>query len=522
VADLVNLIRAEGAEVHTADAPMAVGGIHVERGDYVVRLDQPYGGVVETLLGVQWYPPDNPWPFDDTGWDVPALRNVTALRVDDRRLLDAPMALVSGAVRAAGRVTGSGRTIVIDHTTDNTLATFRLRNAAVPMSAAERPFDLDGHHFAAGAFVIPSADRASIEPQIRELGLAAWATDAMPAVPLHDLDVPRIAVIHTWTSTQDEGWVRLALDALHVPYEYFGDNLVRRGNLRARYDVIVYPHSPGVQVDHEGMPAGSPLPYRKTDLTPNIGSPDATGDQRGGLGIDGLRELARFVDAGGVLITEGSTAQLFSEFGITPAVAIDQDSSVLAPGSVIKTILRDRGSPILYGYDQRALAVLYRNGPLFRIGPATPRPGPLAFPPGTGGGALAPMSAPPRLTTLEHMPQVRTNASPAAPGMLMKEAVPGALVPPAPRGAVAFGIAGPVGAPRVLLSFADDPNDLLLSGELVGASGLAGRPALIDQPIGRGHLIMFACRPFWRYETHGDFFLALNAMLNWNDLDSGR
>ena len=33
---------------------------------------------------------------------------------------------------------------------------------------------------------------------------------------------------------------------------------------------------------------------------------------------------------------------------------------------------------------------------------------------------------------------------------------------------------------------------------------------------------MFANRPFWRWQTQGNFFLGFNAILNWNDLDAGR
>jgi hypothetical protein len=73
-----------------------------------------------------------------------------------------------------------------------------------------------------------------------------------------------------------------------------------------------------------------------------------------------------------------------------------------------------------------------------------------------------------------------------------------------------------------LLSYPTNANDLLLSGELVGSENLAGKPALIDAPLGKGHVVLFGIRPFWRWETHGSFFLAFNAILNWNDLDAGR
>jgi hypothetical protein len=77
-------------------------------------------------------------------------------------------------------------------------------------------------------------------------------------------------------------------------------------------------------------------------------------------------------------------------------------------------------------------------------------------------------------------------------------------------------------APRVLLSFPTDPNDMLLSGVLVGGEALSGRAVAVDAPIGQGHVVMFANRPFWRWQTQGNFFLGFNTILNWNDLDAGR
>jgi hypothetical protein len=76
--------------------------------------------------------------------------------------------------------------------------------------------------------------------------------------------------------------------------------------------------------------------------------------------------------------------------------------------------------------------------------------------------------------------------------------------------------------PRVLLSYPADPNDLLLSGALVGGEALAGRPALVDVTLGKGHVVLFGVRPFWRNQTSGSHFLAFNAILNWNDLGAGR
>jgi hypothetical protein len=512
-ADLVNLLRVQGAEVHTANAAFKVGNTQVNAGDYIVRMDQPYGPVVEMILGTQWYPSANPRPYDDTGWYFPGLRNVKAHKVEDPSILAQPMTLLTADVVVPGAITGSGRHIVIDHTTDNTLVTFRLENAAMKMSAAEKPFEINGRPFGAGAFIIENADRAALDAAVKKYSLSAVATDTLPAVPAHDLDVPRIGYIHTWTTTQDEGWVRLALDAYKVPYTYFADNLVRQGNLRAKYDVIIFPHAGGGQALVEGGVGGNaPRPYKKTALTPNLGTPDSTDDMRGGLGRDGLRELNTFVEEGGLLITEGGTAMIFPEYRLTSGINIEQAPNMWAPGGVFKAVFGDRTSPIAYGYDQSALAVYFNTSPLFSLGTGGGRGG------GRGGAGanitgqpnLQPNVQPPQLTTLDAPPAggARGGAVGSGPGAGF-----GGRGGRAGGGAVASSV-----APRVILSFPNDANDLLLSGGLVGGENLAGRPLVIDAPVGKGHVVLFAIRPFWRWQTHGNFFLAFNAMLHWNDL----
>ena len=76
--------------------------------------------------------------------------------------------------------------------------------------------------------------------------------------------------------------------------------------------------------------------------------------------------------------------------------------------------------------------------------------------------------------------------------------------------------------PRVVVSFPTNPDDMLLSGVLVGGQSLAGRAQVVDAPLGQGHVVMFAIRPYWRWQTQGTFFLGFNTILNWNDLDAGR
>jgi hypothetical protein len=72
------------------------------------------------------------------------------------------------------------------------------------------------------------------------------------------------------------------------------------------------------------------------------------------------------------------------------------------------------------------------------------------------------------------------------------------------------------------MQFPAKENDMLLSGTISGGQALANRPLILDVPSGKGHIVMFALRPFWRWQTQGTYFLAFNAILNWNHLDAGK
>jgi hypothetical protein len=88
-------------------------------------------------------------------------------------------------------------------------------------------------------------------------------------------------------------------------------------------------------------------------------------------------------------------------------------------------------------------------------------------------------------------------------------------------GGAQMGAGGP-DAPRVILRFPANADDMLLSGVLVGGENLANRAQVVDAPLGSGHVVMFAIRPYWRYQTQGTFFMGFNAIMNWNDLNAGR
>ena len=75
--------------------------------------------------------------------------------------------------------------------------------------------------------------------------------------------------------------------------------------------------------------------------------------------------------------------------------------------------------------------------------------------------------------------------------------------------------------PRVELRYADN-RELFVSGLLDGGDEIAQHPAVIDSPLGKGHVVLFSTNPMWRGQTKGSYFLVFNAILNFDNLNAGR
>ncbi len=525
-AQAVNDLRRQGVEIHTASMAFTSDEVEVETGDYIVRGDQPYRTVADMYFSIQNYAPSNPRPYDDTGWTFQYMRNLVIKPIGDKGALDQKMTAVRDEVRAPGGIEGSGPVLIVDHTTDNNLVTFRFRHADVKMDAAREDFDAAGRTFRAGSFIIRNGKRAALEATLTSLGLSAWAPAVAPVVATHDLDVPRIGYIHSWASTQNEGWVRAAFDTYGVPYTYFGDTTLRRGGLRQQYDVIVYPHVGGSaqsQVNGIAATGGSPLPYRRTPDTPNLGAQDQADDIRGGMGWEGLRELAAFVREGGTLITEGATSTIFPEYRISTGVTVEVPDGLFVRGSVMRGVFTDRRSPIAYGYDAQ-VPVYFNQAPVLSTsGPVSGGPGAI---PGVGMNVTPMANANNRLSPYDpESPDASASPAPAPSigrGRQGRGLETGREGGGGGRSTLGEPGSRDAGTPRVVLAFPANPDHMLLSGVLVGGQALANRAQVVDMPVGQGHVVSFAIRPFWRWQTQGTFFLAFNAILNWNDLDAGR
>jgi hypothetical protein len=380
------------------------------------------------------------------------------------------------------------------------------------IDAAEEPFEAAGHKFNRGSFIVRKASADALKRAASELGIQAYAVETAPAVATHPIKAARVAIMHTWLSTQDEGWYRLGFDQLKVPFDYIStQDAAKDNNLRSKYDVILMgPVGRGTAAIINGMPMwGNPIPWKATSLTPNLGKTDETDDIRPGLGLSGLANLQKFVRDGGVFITIDDTTDLPITGGFTAGVSVARSVRLKAVGDILRMKTVDAKSPIAYGYGEQ-LAMYCSNGPIFNISNTAggrggrPRPATRTTGRGTPDDPDVVQGRPP----VEAPELPRSEVWEATPIVEEQRRNNPYIIPPALR-------------PRVVLRYADT-RELFVSGLLDGGDEIAQHPAVIDAPYGNGHVILFSTNPFWRGQTKGSYFLVFNAILNFDSLNAGR
>jgi hypothetical protein len=509
-------------------------------GSYIIRMDQPYSRIVDMLLDTQYYSTNDPRPYDDTGWTLGPLRNVKTQRITDATILKAPMTLVDSPAKFDGGgvipphtpKTGkapAAKFYVINASGEPSLAALRFRLKDAKFFAAEEGFEAAGQKFVAGSFLLPvEGNPADLDLRLntaaRELGVRVISAEAVPDVARHEIGVPRIAVMHNWTDTQNEGWFRLGLEESGVPYAYISDTTVRTTlNLREKYDVILFPPTFfGLQQILNGVPKrtladgsdSGPIPFQTSSTTPNFGGVDETADIRGGLGFEGAAHIKKFVEDGGLFIPIANSSVLPIDLGMTDTVSISETHQLQARGMIARANVEDKASPITYGYDD-SVGVYFNQGPVFSVSVAG-RFGRFFADAGGGGGRTSGRGS----ATDPDIPQGRPWTDPEPP-VHRSKAEQELYVNPAARGDLSSVLPPASLFPRVVLRFAPE-KDLWVSGMLAGGSELAETPAIVDVPLGRGHVVLFATNPMWRQETQGSFMLLLNAALNFDHLNTGR
>jgi hypothetical protein len=486
VAQMVERLMGQHIEVAQAQNRIQLKEGNFPAGTYVVRLDQPYRNYAVDLLTPQRYPKDGEAPYDDVSWELPAHYHLQAIPTADASIREAALTELRDAPHVAGHVTGSGTIYLLKDTGQESFLAARYRLANFEIRIAEREFEAGGTKFPAGSWIVANQTglREAIPPIAAELGLDFAQVSAVPEVPSHKAQAPRIGLWVPWADTDSIGWIRYSLDQRKVPYTYLRDEDVRAGNLRSRIDVLLYGHVDlELPEQIEGLPkTWSPMPFKKTAQTPSFGTPAESDDITGGIGFEGLAQIQRFIDEGGLMVTLGSGTMLALEGGLVRFVrrssggvprsaaggggassAASQQAATRTPGAHVRVTFDRTDHPISYGYPVHTY-VFRQNFPLY----ATPR----------------------RWLRMAYCTTC---------------------------------LDGPEDRSGVVMEWGDtDGKAVVESGQAWGEENLIGRPAILDMPVGKGHVVSFNFNPMHRDLNRGDQRLLWNAILNWQAIVAGQ
>jgi uncharacterized membrane protein YgcG len=501
-------------------------------GSYIVRMDQPYSRIADALLDYQFWSPNDPQksPYDDTGWTFPEGFAVSAVRVTDAKVLGAPMEPVKAEIKAPGGVTGTGSTFLINANGDDGLVTLRYKLKSADIQAAEEPFDMGGTSYKRGSWVVKGVSQSDLDAAAKEVGVTVTAVASAPTVKTHPVRAARVAIMHTWQNTQTEGWWRMAFDFNGVPFDYISiQDLKKIPDLNAKYDVIIFGPGGGAgRAVIEGMPMWrNPVPWKVTELTPNLGKMAETDDIRPGMGYDGLENLQKFVKNGGVYIGAVASSQFAIDEGLTNGVGMNTPARGTVTGTYLRTRVVDDASPIVYGVAD-GISAYTDGGESFSVSASRIAGGRGGGGGGGGGGAGGRGGGGANRETGRGTPDdhdevqgrpaledrfkapVRPTVQPWAYAIPTEEQLrnPLNIIPPDQR-------------PRVAVRYSQQ-SDLLVSGLLSGGGDIAQRPAVVDSPLEKGHVVLFSINPIYRGETVGTYPLVFNTIMNFDNLNAGR
>jgi hypothetical protein len=483
-------------------------------GSLVIRMDQPYSRVADALLDRQFWAPDDPQkhPYDDTGWSFTHLFNLKVVRLTDPAILQSKMTLLDDPSMLSGKISGAGSGLAVANTAQVSLLplVYKLKGAGIQV--ADKGFDADGKHYAAGSLLITGSDDSTLAPILHDLSLDATHLAATPTVASHAATAPRVAFMHTWLSTQTEGWWRYAFDTAGVPYDYISTQTVAgEQDLRAKYDVIVFAPVGGGSSQNilNGIPMwNNAMPWQKSDLTPNLGRIDSTADIRPGLGYDGLEHLKHFIELGGLLITCEDTAQFAIDTGLAPGVSVVPHGDARVVGTILNTVFVAGDNPVAFGFGT-GVPVISAGGMAFNVSNTLGNRGgrllmdPYAERP-TGRGSVDDSDEPTGRKIAEAEPLVKQQ--PWEAKKLNEEEIRNNLsvIPAELR-------------PDVILRFSESKS-LLLDGLLDKGASIAEHAVVVDAHLGQGNVLLFGNNPVYRGETVGNYALVFNAILNYQQL----
>lgn len=476
VAYLVNQLRVQEIEVHEV-----VSGS--EKGAYAVLLDQPYRNLAVNLLTNQKFPKDAQHaPYDDVAWTFGLMYGV---EVEERKesLIDRKyLKLVESDVKYQGSVSGRGNIYLLDYKAQAKVlpALYKLKaeEKNIQFELLQQESSIGSQRFGKGSIVVKGASSEQIAAAASSFGLDFVALSKDMDAERSPITLPRIAIYHTWYNTQDEGWVRYTFDELGIPYSSIHKDHVKEGNLNSQFDVILIPKVRGTASQFVlGIDSKyGPMPYTKTDEYPSHGTPSTTDDMTGGPGFLGIAELQKFTEQGGVLIPLENSAAIVAELGFARELSTHNTNRLFHPGSIVRTKVRNTGSPIMYGYPE-VMHVLKGNGPLLRVS--------------------------------------KNNLS----YMVLQYGAQRSKLDAPYEGEIMGGIVEPViDQEKYEEKYPLSKYPYLISGMVRNEEEILGQGAIFNVPVGAGRIVAFTFNPLHRFQNHYNAPMVWNTLINWDKL----
>jgi hypothetical protein len=165
--------------------------------------------------------------------------------------------------------------------------------------------------------------------------------------------------------------VRFTFDKFGIPYDLIYKERLKKGNLRADYDVLLLPTQTLNRQAVFQAPASKPVPYMKGTKYRFLGMYGESPDITGGIGGEGVDAVARFLEAGGTVIAMGNAVRFPTELGLARTVDASGATSpqFYAPRPLVNAEILRLDHPVFYGYNERIMPIKYLGGPLMSVGP---------------------------------------------------------------------------------------------------------------------------------------------------------
>jgi hypothetical protein len=447
---LVNLMTEHGVQLYTLEEQVIIEGKVYSKGDVVIPLAQPFRPFIKEVMEIQAFPERHYTPggkliepYDITSWSLPLHRNVSSVEIDVRsKELEASLSPVEGLYKLKGEELNAEAMVLPVSSNESFRAAFKAVGLGMKVERISEKTELSGTTYGAGSFIIYKGSRNKAWQEVFEsLPFQPGELKDRRALPADPMEIPRIALVDTWFHDMDAGWTRYLFDTYHIPFTILRPGDFSEADLAGKYDVIIFPDS-----DKDMLMTGK----RKSNGSYYMGSYHP--DYVKGIGKEGMEKLMGFSDAGGIIVSWGSSTSLFE--GMLKVKHGEAEEEFSLPYRDISTTLSKAGLNI--------------PGSLVKVRLLADHPLTLGMPETTG---VFSRGKPVFQTSLPKFDMDR----------------------------------------RVIGSYPE--KEILLSGYASGEELMGNKAAMIWMKKGKGQFVLYGFNPQFRGSTQASFKLLFNAIL---------